>query len=260
MNRFKIAIIGAIAAVSVTISVAIQHHAGIQLRERNEWLRQRAEELAQLSAENERLSRLVSRMNTSQPLSQEQLMELLRLRNEVGRLRRSGTEKVRLEATNAGLRAVESQAEQQLAEAQAAPNYWPKNQLSYAGYADPESALKSLLAAMNSGNMDSWRASCTPEAITNLEKEWKQHGLSPAQQEAEIKAMADMLISPSAGFHILDQQLTSPDQAVINLSFDGEGRTRKFVLKKVGNEWKFHDLILAGQAGITGAGDLPDSQ
>jgi hypothetical protein len=113
---------------------------------------------------------------------------------------------------------------------------------------------------MNSGNLVSWRASCTPEAMAGLENEWKQHGLSPAQQEAEIKSMADMLISPSVGFHILDQQLTSPDRAVINLSFDGEGKARKFVLKKVGNEWKFHDLILDGQAGIAGAGDPLDSQ
>ena len=41
--------------------------------------------------------------------------------------------------------------------------------------------------------------------------------------------------------------MTSTNRAVINLSFDGEGKTRKFVLRKVGNEWKFDDLIFAGQ-------------
>ena len=38
-----------------------------------------------------------------------------------------------------------------------------------------------------------------------------------------------------------------PDRAVVALSFDGEGRTRKFVLRKIGNEWKFDDLILSGE-------------
>jgi hypothetical protein len=172
---------------------------------------------------------------------------LLKLRNEAGQLRQSGIVKAQLQETNAQLRAVEAKAEKQLAEAQSAPNYWPKDQLAYAGYSDPESSMKSLLAAMNSGDVTSWRQSCTPEAIAQLESEWKKHGLSEAQQNAQLKAMADNLMSSASGFHILDQKMISPDEAIINLSFDGEGTTRKFVLRKVGTEWKFHDLILAGQ-------------
>ena len=38
------------------------------------------------------------------------------------------------------------------------------------------------------------------------------------------------------------------DQAVINLSFDGRGSAaRRFVLKKWKNQWKFQDLLVAGQ-------------
>jgi hypothetical protein len=169
------------------------------------------------------------------------------LRNEVGQLRQSGIVKAQLQETNAQLRAVEAKAEKQLTEAQSAPNYWPKDQLVYAGYSDPESAMKSLLAAMNSGDVSSWRQSCTPEAIAQLENEWQKHGLSEAQQQAELKGMADTMMSSASGFHILDQKTISPDETIINLSFDGEGTVRKFVLKKIGNEWKFHDLILANQ-------------
>jgi hypothetical protein len=235
------------AFASATICLAIQRHSHARLNKQNERMSQQSGQLIQMSDENEHLSNLISRVKSSQTLSKEQLTELLRLRNEVGQLRESGTFKAQLQETNAQLRAVEAKAEKQLAEAQSAPNYWPKDQLAYAGYSDPESSMKSLLAAMNSGDLASWRQSCTPEAIAQLESEWQQHGLSETQQKAQIKAMADMLMSSASGFHILDQKMIFPDEAMINLSFDGEGTARKFVLKKIGNEWKFHDLILAGQ-------------
>jgi len=247
MNKFKIAVVVILATASIAASLAIQRRVQIRWREQNDSLRQQAGQLAELSAENERLSNLIAQVKSSQTLSKEQLNELLKLRNEVGQLQPSGMAKVQLQATNAQLRAVETKAEKQLAEAQAAPNYWPRDQLAYVGYSDPESAMKSMLAAMTSGNLNSWRKSSTPEAISQLESEWKKHGLSEAQQEAEIKATSDMLISSAVGFHILDQQLTSPDEAIINLSFDGEGTARKFVLRKVGSEWKFHKLIFAGE-------------
>jgi hypothetical protein len=247
MNKFRVGVIAAIAFASATICLAIQRHSHARLSEQNESMSQQSGQLMQISAENERLSNLISRVKSSQILSKEDLTELLKLRNEVGQLRQSGIVKAQLQETNAQLRAVEAKAEKQLAEAQSAPNYWPKDQLVYSGYSDPESAMKSLLAAMNGGDLASWRQSCTPEAIAQLENEWQKHGLSDAQQKTELKGMADMLMSSASGFHILDQKTTSPDETVINLSFDAEGTARKFVLRKVGNEWKFHDLILASQ-------------
>ena len=247
MNKFRVGVVVVMAFASAAICLAIQRHSHARLSEQSEKMSQQSGELTQMSAENERLSNLISCVKSSQTLSKEQLTELLGLRNEVGQLRQSGIVKAQLQETNAQLRAVEANAEKQLAEAQSAPNYWPKDQLAYAGYSDPESSMKSLLAAMNSGDVNSWRQSCTPEAVAQLESEWQKHGLSEAQQKAEMKAMADMLMSSASGFHILDQKMTSPDEAIINLSFDGEGTTRKFVLRKVGNEWKFHDMILAGQ-------------
>jgi hypothetical protein len=248
MSKFKMGITVAIVAASVLGSLALQHQGERRLREREESWRRQTEALARLSAENERLSNLVARVKTSQPLSKPQLAELLRLRNEAGRLRQSETEKARLQAENARLRAAAARAAKQLAEARAAPNYWAKDQLAFAGYADPQSAMRSMLAAMKSGDLSSWQASCTPDANTDLQREWKQRGLSQEQQEGEIKAMADTLMSSSEGFHILNQTNPSPDEAVVNLSFDGEGVARKFVLRKIENEWKLQDLLLNGQA------------
>ena len=80
-----------------------------------------------------------------------------------------------------------------------------------------------------------------------MEAEWDRHGRPEAQRVAEMKAMSHALISSSVGFHVLDKKMTTPDEAIINLSFDGEGTTRRFVLRKIGNEWKFHDIRFAGQ-------------
>jgi hypothetical protein len=248
MNQIKIVLVAVAVATSVVISLAIHQREKLQLRERLDSSAQQTSEINRLAAENQRLSNLVVQVKSSGSLSKSQLTELLKLRSEIGQLRQTETEKPQLQAANAKLRSLDEQAEKQLAEAKAAPNYWPKEQLSYAGYADPESALESLLAAMkNGGNLSSWRTSCTPEAVNGLEQEWKKHGLSEEQQEAEVKTMANMFMSASSGFHIIDQKLISPDEAVINLSFDGEGKARKFVLRKTGNEWKFHNLLFGGE-------------
>jgi len=247
MNKLKIGAISAIVAASAIGTLAIQHHAKVRLHEQKESLRQQSDTAARLSAENERLSNLVATVKSSNSLSREQLTELLKLRNEVGQLRHAEAEKPRLQADNTRLRAKAEQAAKQLAEAQALPNYWPKEQLAYSGYGDPESALKSMLAAMKNGDVSSYQTMLTPEALADMQKELAKHGLSPEQQEAQLKAMGASLVSSSAGFHILDETMPSPDQAVINLSFDGEGVARKFVLKQVQNQWKFQDLLVGGQ-------------
>jgi len=203
--------------------------------------------VAQLSADNERLSNLVASVKSSELLSREQLGDLLKLRHEVSQLRQAGSAKPQLQKSNATLRVAAQEAAEKLAEAQAAPNYWPKDQLAFAGYGDPDSALKSMLAVMNKGDASSWRTMLTPEALAGLQKEMSKHGLSETQQDAEIKQMGTMLVASSVGFHIIDETLPAPDQAIINLSFDGEGAVRKFVLKKINDQWKFQELLFAGQ-------------
>jgi hypothetical protein len=247
MNRFRLSIILGIVGASGAVSLAIQRHTRGQLRDQDEATRQQIEQLTELSAENQQLSNLIARVNSTEALSTAQLKELLRLRNEAGQLRQSAAARTSLEETNARLRSVEAKADRQLAEAQAAPNYWPKDQLAYAGYSDPESSLKSALAAMRSGDLNAWREHCTPQAIADVEKEWKERGLSETERLAEFRKICDMLMSAAVGFHILDRKNTSPDETIINLSFDGEGAARKFVLRKVGSEWKFHNFLLAGE-------------
>jgi outer membrane translocation and assembly module TamA len=104
MTKLKVGIISVIALAGVATPLAIQHQSQARLREENEALREQASQLAQVAAENENLSNLVAQTKGSESLSREQMSELLRLRGEVGRLRREGKELQALLAENRQLR------------------------------------------------------------------------------------------------------------------------------------------------------------
>src|SRR6516225_8158192 len=162
--------LGVVIGLSVVVSLALEHRARIGLCERQACLDKLSDQAAHLTAERERLSNLVAQASSG-PLSEDQLRELLTLRNEVGLLRQACAEKSKLETANAQLRAAEARESNRLAEAQVLPNYWPKERLTFAGYGDPESAMKTLLWAMNESDSKLWRQACTPEALDKLDRQ-----------------------------------------------------------------------------------------
>jgi len=85
MSQFKTAILAVVAVAGITTAL-IQHPAVDKLRAENRNLLQQSQKLAELQAENERLSNLVAQAQRP-PLSREQTAELLRLRGQVGLLR-----------------------------------------------------------------------------------------------------------------------------------------------------------------------------
>ena len=87
MTKLKFGIISVVAVAGVAIPLAIQNQSQARLREENQALRQQAGQLAQVAAENERLSNLVVQAKSAESLPREQMSELLRLRDEATRLR-----------------------------------------------------------------------------------------------------------------------------------------------------------------------------
>jgi len=85
---FGLAGIVALAAVPV----ALQHSRAQKLAEEKQLLAQQVEQLSQLRLENERLSSLLAQLPQPAPSNTEPQSELLRLRGEVGRLRREQQE------------------------------------------------------------------------------------------------------------------------------------------------------------------------
>ena len=104
MTKLKAGIISVIAVAGVAIPLALQYQSQAKLREENQAFRQQANQLAQVVAENERLSNLVMQAKLAESLSREHMGDLLRLRSEVGRLRREGKELETLQAENRQLR------------------------------------------------------------------------------------------------------------------------------------------------------------
>ena len=85
MSQFKTAVLAVVAVAGITTAL-IQHGAVEKLGAENRNLLQQSQKLAQLQADNERLSNLVAQAQRP-TLSREQTAELLRLRGQVGLLR-----------------------------------------------------------------------------------------------------------------------------------------------------------------------------
>jgi RNA polymerase sigma factor (sigma-70 family) len=103
-----------IVAAGVATPLAVQHQN--KLGKENESLRLQIDQQAQLAAENERLSKLITDTVQASPqlLPEDQLKELLRLRGEVGRLRTESRELARVKA--AETQSPENQLRRQLAQ------------------------------------------------------------------------------------------------------------------------------------------------
>ena len=273
----KFSVVVAIMAASVAAPLLVQHYARVQWREREALLRQQSEQLPELWAENKRLSNLVAQTNSS-CLSSDQFSELMKLRGEIGRLRQDASEVAKLQAAHHQLLAPAKDSEPQagpaLPDPQTVVAYWPKAQLTSAGYADPTSGLQTTLWAMNRNDPTALAASVTPETRSELidralntalwalsrsdpealagrvapeikYRELIDH-LSPDERMAfQAKGAADSL-GLSSGFYVVGQKLMSQDQAILDVYFEGEAATRRFALSKIGNEWKVGGIYIPG--------------
>ena len=279
MNSFgvRFSVVVAIMVASAAAPLLVQHYARIQWREREALLREQSVQFADWSAKNKRLSNLVAQANSS-ALSSDQLSELMKLRGQIGRLRQDASEVARLQAANQQLLAPPKDSEPQagpaLADPQTVVAYWPKAQLTSAGYADPTSGLRTALWAMSRKDPNALAASVTPEARAELidgalttalwvlsrndpdalagrlapETKYREliDQLSPDERMAfQAKGAADSL-GLSSGFYVVGQKLMSEDQAMLDVYFEGEAATRRFALSKIGNEWKVGGIHIPG--------------
>jgi hypothetical protein len=105
MSKLKVWIVGGLALVGMAALLMIQQQSLSRLREENQSLQRQQDQMAQLAAENERLSNTVNQADGSAPLPQDQVHELLRLRGEVGALRQKAKELDRVQEENRELRA-----------------------------------------------------------------------------------------------------------------------------------------------------------
>src|SRR5581483_11801872 len=192
--KWKAVIVVGAAMASVALCVAMKRREAAELGVMAKDRAGAAAALAAAWAENEQMAAELKKTTTGDGLSEGQLVELMRLRASVGKLRETRAEKPRVEAENKHWRAVEAKKREREANAAALPNYWPKERLSCCGWATPEAAMQSLLYAMKNGDGHSWQSACTPEAAANLEKELSVSGKSPEAQEAAVGNMGREMV------------------------------------------------------------------
>jgi hypothetical protein len=227
MKRVILSVLCAIAALGVSIWVAVGYQTRLRLEEENQGLRQQVDQMAELVAENERLSNLVAQASQSRSLPEGQLRELLRLRGEVAVLRQQG-------------KAVESPPVENR-QAAAAPepgdlvtNAWPKESWAFVGYGNPSDAVQSCLWAASKGDVKTFLRGLTGDAQKLAET------ILAGKSESEISAAVIAHFGGVRSFRVISSETQSEDTVVLTTaSEEASGTvTKKPLLKKVGDEWK----------------------
>jgi len=107
---------------------------------------------------------------------------------------------------------------------------FPRASWRFAGYADPESALQSLIWAFGKGDVRAFLNSVSP-ALQREDAGKPDTAIITAQNKADLARVN--------GYRILDKQVLSADEVVFTCYAEGLNDTQKFSIKRIGNEWKF---------------------
>ena len=234
MPKAKIAL--AAVLVGGGILLVFEHQATTKLREKNQAMRQQVEQVGRLGEENQRLSNLVAQASNPASLPKDQLGELLRLRGEVGPLRRQKAEGEKLRAENGRLRAAPtSRSPTALTPSASAPDYLPRKSWVFVGYGNPDSALQSCFWAWSSGDPKAVLASMAP----GQRAEWG------FRTDEEIAAQLARNMTKAKGFRILNRQVLTNGVALFTVFEEAMKQKVRFRLKQVGSEWKFDGELKA---------------
>jgi hypothetical protein len=238
-----IKIVVTVAAIVGATSVwMVQDQTEHRLRVENESLQVRLEQMAQLEIANKQLSNIVTQPDGA--LSNQQLMELLKLRNEVGMLRRQTNELQKLREQNAQLQAAiqtgnDSQVSQttNLLTALKPLAVYPKASWAFAGFDTPEDAFQSLNWAAANGDIATLKSNLTPEMQKQFAKQYQHQSESAASDDIKEH------VNESTGFRILAKEEISENFVVLSVLRDEEAAEenadpRKLVFQRIDGQWK----------------------
>jgi len=172
----------------------------------------------------------------------QQLEEIHQLRGDVARLRGQADEAARLRAANQRLQAqaASMQAQASIPEEQlqaTAPNHFPKENWSFAGYDSPESALVTAIWAMQQGTPETYLDSLAPEEQVRMAQRWQ------GKTEQEIAAKHQSDVTRISGIRVTGREDLDADNVVMNVQIEGVNRAEKVSMKRVDGQWKFAGYI-----------------
>lgn len=110
---------------------------------------------------------------------------------------------------------------------------FPRSSWVFAGYANPESAFQSGVWAITKGDAQAWLASITPA----LQAEAKQR--AGGNDDKLITADDKRDFAKITGYRIINKQVLSKDEVVLEVYAEGLNQTTKTSLQRIGSEWKY---------------------
>src|SRR5512133_3835376 len=192
--KLGLASLAVLAALGVFV---FRHQTWRQLREENRALAREVTGVEVVEEENQRLHGLAAELRRDSPDGL--AAELIRLRQEVERLRVHELEWEQLCRENRHLRAELGNKVQPLIAKEA----W-----AYVGYGDPESAAQSYFWAMRGGDPTALMESMCPDDLAS----WAD---ASDQELATFTARAQKMAEKTPGFQILGVKKISNEQAVV---------------------------------------------
>jgi len=214
-----------IVVAGVATPTVIQHRAQVKLRAENQSLRQQVEQLTQLTAENERLSNGVAESKHDAPPQSGPPRELLRLRGEVGSLRRQNQELAKLLGD----------------QSQPTASFEPSSSWADAGNATPETAAGTFAWAIKVKNMDKLADLVMfggNQADTNVAMFDLSKYLQPWMSEIESS-------------RLLFKDNPTPDEVILwyqSKFNDGHTLVSPLTLTRSGDQWKVK-IVLGPEGG-----------
>jgi hypothetical protein len=221
----------------LAIWLAVEHQARLNRAKEHQTLEQQLQPMAGLVARNEQLSNLLAQTSAPEPLPPDELMELLRLRGEVGVLSRQPHDLDQAREENRQIHAVLDRCLKTLTETNpiATADYWPQGSWTNCGNGSPEAALQTLLWAGYNGDLTNFFASVADEGRKELETQFE----GKSETERSIR-LADETYALQS-LQILGREALDDNTVLLTVELESQDgfHTVKMVMKKTGGEWKF---------------------
>jgi hypothetical protein len=204
--------------------LVIQHFRYAGVREGHQQLQGDLAELQKQLGELEQ----AARSTASRGESEEERLELMRLRNQAAQLRMATKE---LQQLRAGV----MQPGAPSPAATTAPSgsvgdFVPREAWSFAGDATPEAALQSVLFAMRQGDPKTFLDLVSDQAAREFE----------GKTEPEITEKLQRDAARVTGYRILEKDGVSAEESVLVIYIAGEKKQLlPMQMKKIGEQWKF---------------------
>jgi hypothetical protein len=231
MKNLKAGFVGA-GLITLAILFLLQHQAQEKLRVENAVL---AQQLTGLETDNESLSNRLAAAGDARSFSDKEHNELLKLRGEVGLLRRQTNEFGKVREENQQLQDGRAVVQISTQPQDAFPQDISKDSLKFAGYATPVAALQSAYWAASKGDLKAFFASVTPE--TNLQIIGKLRNEGDVNDSTWLRQQIVSAFGSVDNLHISNEKMTSENEAFLN--YDGERKGQGALMVKIGGEWKF---------------------